>query len=168
MALLEGRPGFLGPRTAPGASLNLTFPICKRGGAVTQAESQGLSVRRKDHRVGFRLQEKVAQSGFKRGTNGAPTVAQLDWECWVAGSIPGLAQWVEDPASPQLQLRSQLWLGSDPWPRNSIWLGTAKIETGKERSTHAGFGEPGERGFLVIFFSFPARKGSQNWGRWGR
>jgi len=31
------------------------------------------------------------------------------------GSIPSPAQWVKDPAWPQL------WLGSDPWPGSSIY-----------------------------------------------
>ena len=38
------------------------------------------------------------------------------------GLIPGPAQWVKDPMLPYQQHRSQLWLGSDPWPRNSIRL----------------------------------------------
>jgi len=36
------------------------------------------------------------------------------------------AQGVKDLALPQLQLRSQLRFGSDPWPRNSVCHGTAK------------------------------------------
>ena len=36
------------------------------------------------------------------------------WECWDADSVPCLAQWVKDPEVPQLRLRLQLWLGSDP------------------------------------------------------
>lgn len=46
-------------------------------------------------------------------------------ECWEAGSIPSLAQRVKDQTLP-LRLRSQLRLGSDPWPGNAICLGAAK------------------------------------------
>ena len=46
----------------------------------------------------------------------------VSWNCWEISWIPGLAQWVKDPASLQLQLRS------DPWPRNSICCSLAKKE----------------------------------------
>ena len=55
------------------------------------------------------------------------------WECWDAGLIPGLTQRVKDPALPLLRLRVQLWLGSDPWPGNSICHGTAKKEKKKKK-----------------------------------
>ena len=41
---------------------------------------------------------------------------------------PKPAQWVKDPVSPQLWLRSQLRLGSDPWPGNSVCCEGAKKE----------------------------------------
>ena len=52
-------------------------------------------------------------------------------EHWDAGSILSLGQWVKDLALLQLQLRLQLWLGSDPWPRNSKCHGVAKKKTTK-------------------------------------
>ena len=45
-----------------------------------------------------------------------------------SGFGPGLAQWVKDPALPQLWHGSQRWLGSDPWPWISIGHRVAKKE----------------------------------------
>ena len=36
------------------------------------------------------------------------------------GSIPGPAQWVKALVLLQLRCRLQRWLGSDPWPKNSV------------------------------------------------
>ena len=44
------------------------------------------------------------------------------------GLIPGRAQWVRDPALPQLWLRAQVWLPSDPWPGTSICRREPKME----------------------------------------
>ena len=49
------------------------------------------------------------------------------------GLIPGPAQWVKDLAFLQLWHRSQLWLGSDPWARNSICHMAAKKEKKKKK-----------------------------------
>ena len=55
------------------------------------------------------------------------------WEPWDAVSIPSPTQCVKDLAWPQLQLRSQLWLRSGPWHRNSICHRAAKKEKKKEK-----------------------------------
>ena len=59
---------------------------------------------------------------------GAVTGSAASLERWDAGLILGPKYWVKDPALLQLQLRSQLWVGSDPWPGNSICCGAAKRE----------------------------------------
>ena len=42
---------------------------------------------------------------------------------------PQPVTWFKDPELPQLQCGSQLHLGSDPWPGNSICCGAAKNKT---------------------------------------
>ena len=47
-------------------------------------------------------------------------------------STPGLAQWVKDPALPQLWYKLQVRLIFNPWPGNSMCLGAAKEEKKKK------------------------------------
>ena len=63
-----------------------------------------------------------------------PTGSSSSWKHWDTGSIPHPTQWVKDPALLQLQLRSQVGLRCDPWPRNSICRGAAKKKGKKKRN----------------------------------
>ena len=69
----------------------------------------------------MRFKNKVGHSHC--GSVGSAAVFR---ECWGTGSIPGPAQEVKDLGLPQLWLRLQLWLGSDPWPGSSICLRAAE------------------------------------------
>ena len=66
------------------------------------------------------------------------TGLEVSWEGWDTGSIPGPAQWVKDLALLQLQYRSNLQLGSDPWSLNSKCHGVAKKQN-KIRTILCGF-----------------------------
>ena len=57
------------------------------------------------------------------------------WQCQNSGLILAWHSGLKDPALLQLKHRSQLWLRSDPWPRNSMCCEAAKKgeREGKER-----------------------------------
>ena len=65
------------------------------------------------------MERKFLKINKGRSSHCGTTGLLASWEPWDSGPIPGTAQWVEDLALPQLQLRLLLWLGSDPWSRSS-------------------------------------------------
>ena len=56
--------------------------------------------------------------------SGVPAVAQQEGQCPCSARMqvqsPAQHSGLKDPALPQLLHRSQLQLGSDPWPGNSV------------------------------------------------
>lgn len=80
--------------------------------------------------VGFKtllsLQNKRFTIMKLRRSHCGTTESAMSLEGWDTGSAAGPAEWVKDLTLPQPWLRSQLWLQSDAWPRNSICQGEAK------------------------------------------
>ena len=74
------------------------------------------------------LRKKKKKKDFSSCCGATGWVASL--EGWDAGSILGQAQW------PCCSCRSQLWLGSDPWPRSSICGQVARKEKRKTHPPH--------------------------------
>ena len=74
------------------------------------------------------MSSKIILWSSRCGTTGP----EVSLEHRNAGLIPSPAQWVKDPVLPQLQLRSQLRLGSDPWPENSTCHGVTKTQTNRQ------------------------------------
>jgi len=54
------------------------------------------------------------------------------WDHWDSGLILSQAEWIRNLPSPQMPLGSPLWLGSGPWPVNSMCHWTAKNEEKKK------------------------------------
>ena len=75
-----------------------------------------------------------------------------------SGPRPGPAQWVKDLALPQLRLRSQLQLGSDPWPRNSICCEAAKKGKKKKGVLNESMSVPGVPPLGLIAASSPRNR----------
>ena len=108
--------------------------------------------------------ELLELSSFKKKKGLLGVLAQwvnvLACLCRGAGSVLGPVQWIEDLALSQLQCRSQLWCGFDPWPGNfhMPWGEAGKKKGGGEQ---AGGGEGGRGttdreggGVSIIFLLF--------------
>lgn len=80
---------------------------------------------------------------IQKGRGRVPAVAQQDWWCLRSTrmQVESSAQHCgfKDLRLSQLQCRLYLWLGSDPWPRNSIYQGEAKKKKKKEKGKGRGF-----------------------------
>ena len=78
----------------------------------------------------FTFVKRKKKKKKKNALRGVPAVEQWDWQHLGSTETqvqsPAQHSGLLDPAVPWLWLRSQLWLGSDPWPRNSICHRAAK------------------------------------------
>ena len=99
----------------------------------------GNAENRLDHKEGRRGRrewhpERMTESlgGTRVAVLGVPTVAQWDQQhlCSARTQVRSLAghSKLKGPVLPQLWHRLQLWLESDPWPRNCICRRVAKKE----------------------------------------
>ena len=79
----------------------------------------------------------MPETQLKKQSWGVPAVAKQDRQHHCSArilvkSLDGHSG-LKYPVLPQLQCKSQLWLGSDPWPRNSIFCGAAKKKKTKKK-----------------------------------
>ena len=84
-----------------------------------KGEGEGRSRRGKGGGGGRGKEEGEEEWSSLFGTMGSAASLQ----CHTLVQLPALRSELKDLALPQLWCRSQLQLGSDPWPRNSICLG---------------------------------------------
>ena len=76
--------------------------------------------------------KKKRKKGKLRSSHCSAIGSAASWDHRNTGSTLGPAQWVKDPMLLQLQLRSQLWFRSDPWPGSSICRGWPKMKRTKK------------------------------------
>ena len=90
--------------------------------------------------MALKRQQQQQKKNKKDGASGAPAevqwVGDLAFLCGGAGLIPGLVQWVVDPALLQLWCGSQLQLRFNSWPGElpyaSGWAGVASYSWNRE------------------------------------
>ena len=112
----------------PAFSKQVSSPIPYLPGKMSGAEIQKYIQAFPSFKRLMICQEIIETLFDECGTHCGATGSVTSCKCCNTGSIPSPAQWVKDPALPQLQQRSKLRIGSDPWPGNSISRGAAKKE----------------------------------------
>ena len=92
-----------------------------------------------DFSVPHKMEGSLNKEMGVRSSCCATTSSGVSLQLQDAGLIPGPMQWVKGPSMAAAQCRSQLWLGSEPWPGNTICCEVAKKKKKKK-----------ERGFRKI------------------